>query len=207
MKLFVFSLLATSSFIQAQEEVIAKSFSNRILFFEGYERIQKDYLYAAILGWISYDYLSSGDCWLVQGEARIGYSFNFERTSLIPFLGGGYLDDFKISHDHERRYLKPIKEQSLEYAFGSYGLLINHSFNPLFDLGLNLKGMIGIGTIGSKKHSNRWAFGLDVGLPFGFNFGYQRRFDIRFEPFFIFLKSKYDESNYLGQRLFVGYKF
>lgn len=201
-------LLAASSLLANEEGAKLPSFDNRIMFFEGYERIKDDALYFAILGWISPNYLSQSDAWIVEGEARIGYNFAFKnRTTLTPFIGGGYLDDIKKSHRHERRFLRHLKEHTLEYGFVSYGLNIAHMFNNLFGLGLNIKGMTGKGTIGSFIHNNEWASGFDLGLPFSFSFGHLRRYDVRFEPFYIFLKSKNDESSYLGNRLFVGVKF
>lgn len=195
--------------LSAQEQEAKKiNFDNRILFFEGYERIKDNALYFALLGWISPNYLSDSDAWLVEGEARLGYNFSFKnQTSLTPYIGGGYLDDIKKSHQHERRFLRHLKEHTLEYGFLSCGLNVAHMFNPLFGLGLNAKGMVGKGTIGSQIHNNQWAYGFDLGLPLNFSFGRWRRYDIRFEPFYIFLKSKHDESSYLGNRIFIGVKF
>lgn len=202
------AIILSGSLVAAEAAKNNEDFHNRIMFFEGYERIKDNGLYFALLGWISPNYLSSSDAWLVEGEARIGYNFSFKnRNSLTPFIGGGYLDDLKKSHSHERRFLRHLKEHTLEYGFISYGLCFNHFFNDLFGLGLNIKGMTGKGTIGSKIHNNEWASGFDLGLPLSFNFGHLRRYDIRYEPFYIFLKSKNDESSYLGNRIFIGVKF
>jgi hypothetical protein len=203
------AILCSINFVNADSQEIKKpSFDNRILFFEGYERIKDDALYFALLAWISPNYLSKSDAWLVEGEARLGYNFAFKNhTTLTPYIGGGYLDDLKKSHRHERRFLRHLKEHTLEYGFGSFGLCVMHSFNDLFGLGFNAKGMVGKGTIGSFVHNNQWTYGFDLGLPLSFSFGHMRRYDIRYEPFYIFLKSKHDESSYLGNRLFVGVKF
>lgn len=203
-----FALVSSLAYAQDVQAPKEKKFDNRILFFEGYERIKDDALYFALLGWISPNYISSSDAWIVEGEGRIGYNFSFKSDNTFsPYIGGGYLNDFKRSHKHERRFLRHLKEHTLEYGFFSYGFCLNHNFSKLFGLGLNLKGMSGIGTIGSRYHNNKWANGFDLGLPFSFNFGHLRRYDIRFEPFYIFLKSSKDKSSYLGNRLFVGVKF
>jgi hypothetical protein len=179
------------------------------MFVEGYERIKQDDLYFALIGWISPNYLSHSDAWVVEGEARIGYTKSLQKghTTLTPFIGGGYMNDIKKSHTHHRSHLRHLKEHTLEFAFGSYGLNINHTFTDLFGLGLNLKGLIGKGTIGSFTHNNQWANGIDVGLPLTFRFGTKRHYDISFEPFYMFLKSKHDESSYLGNRLFIAYRY
>lgn len=202
-------VLLSTPLLHAEPKDVKKiNFDNRILFFEGYERIKNEALYGAILAWISPNYLSHSDAWLVELEARLGYTFSFKnQTTLIPYIGGGYLDDLKKSHAHERRFLRHLKEHTLEYGFISYGLNVAHMFNDLFGLGLNAKGMVGKGTIGSFVHNNQWAYGLDVGLPFNFSFGHMRRYDIRYEPFYIFLKSKNEETSYLGNRIFIGIKF
>jgi hypothetical protein len=184
------------------------NYSNRLLFIEGYERIKPNDVYGALIGWISPNYLSQSDAWIFEIEGRIGYTASFQqKTTLIPYLCFGYLNDIKRSHKHIRTYLRHMKEHTLEYGYGGYGLMIKHSFNDLFGLGLNLKGMIGKGTIGSFCHNNKWANGLDTGLPFTICFGYKRRFDFVVEPFYIFLKSQHDESSYLGTRLSLGLKF
>lgn len=216
MKAF-FSILALSSAVFAcdappppapTKAAVNTNYNNRLYFVEGYERIEKNSCYFGIIGWISPNYLSSSDSWLVEGEARLGYTADFKKhTTFTVFGAGGYLNDFKRSHTHTRAYLRHMKEHTLEYAYGAIGLNTNHEFNALFNLGLNLKGMVGKGTIGSRFHDNEWTYGIDVGLPLTFRFGYQRRYDIAYEPFYIFLKSNYDESSYLGNRLFISYRY
>lgn len=184
------------------------NYNNRIMFFEGYERTEDNSVYFGLVAWISPNYLSHSDAWIFEGEARLGYNHAFnKKTKLTAYAGGGYLDDIKRSHQHHRSYLRHLKEHSLEFGYGAIGVNISHMFDHLFGVGLNVKGMYGKGTIGSVYHDNEWAGGMDIGVPLIFKFGGHRRFDIRFEPFYMFLKSSQDETNYLGNRLFVGVGF
>src|SRR5581483_9949999 len=49
--------------------------------------------------------------------------------------------------------------------------------------------------------------GIDISLPITFRFGYQRRWDIRLEPFDIYLHGSKNSCNYFGGRSTVGFRF
>lgn len=207
-KLFPVALLFGAFLFAEPVKTQPKEPHNHLLFIEGYERIEKDSLYYALIGWISPNYISSSEAWIIEGEGRLGYTLGLQpKTTMTFFLGGGYLNDLKRSHRHIRSYLRRLEEHTLEYAFGSYGFYLSHMFKSYFGLGLSAKGMIGKGTIGSRVHNNQWANGIDTGLPFTFRFGPKKQYDLVFEPFYIFLKSSTDQSNYLGNRLTIGLRY
>jgi hypothetical protein len=210
-KIFILSLLASCSILAQESQAQSKApyYSNRLNLFEGYERLKPDDVYGAIIAWASPNFIKDKDHLIVNAEFRVGYNFlcSDQNTLVSLFVGAGYLDNFRKAHEHNRHYLRKIQEHSLRLAYGSYGVLVDHQFTPLFSMGLNVKGILGKGEIGSRYHNNAFTAGGDFGLPITFRFAPTRAWDLRFEPFYMVLNSKQDTTNYLGLRLFIGYRF
>jgi hypothetical protein len=137
-----------------------------------------------------------------EAEFRLGYNFFYNgRDHLTPFIGGGVFKDWtKIRIHHKRRELPYL-------GYGTIGLLYDHEFNSIFTLGTNIKGILGGET--SSKYV-RWGspvIGFDISVPITFRFGHKRHWDIRIEPFDIYLHGSESSRNYVGGRSTIGYRF
>jgi hypothetical protein len=162
----------------------------------GYEHIQPNAIYVGaeccyVLGIFSDELgLAYADV-----EARMGYNFlPSPSNKLTPFIGGGYFHSF------------PSGEKQ-QIAYPSLGLRYEHVFGTVFNLGLNLEGMLGYSV--NNKHPS-WGnpiWGLDASLPFTWRFTRSRRWDFRLEPYFTgwFGQEKY--ALYGGFRNSFGYRF
>lgn len=197
-------------------------YHNRIVVFDplhqAYERIKNDAFYVGVEAWATY--VLSNDRGhakrlLGEGELRMGYNYFYNgRDHVTPFLGVGVIKDFTkeryeiryfsgktLVHTKKKHYQKPA------VVYGVFGLLYDHEFNSIFNLGIHFKGLIG----GSAGHHHRnWGStvgGIDVSLPITFRFGYQRHWDVRLEPFYIYLNGSHISRNYFGGRSTVGYRF
>jgi hypothetical protein len=196
-------------------------YHNRISVFgplhQTYERIKTDAFYVGVEIWATYAFSSNGghaDQFIGEAELRMGYNYFYNgRDHVTPFLGVGAFKDYRKDRvgyfayengslvRHHRHYEKPA------VVYGVFGLLYDHEFNSIFNLGVNFKGLIG-GPV-NKKHLN-WGApmgGIDVSLPITFRFGYQRHWDIRLEPFDIYMHGTRIARNYVGGRGTVGYRF
>jgi hypothetical protein len=196
-------------------------YHNRISVFgplhQAYERIKIDALYAGIEAWAVYaisDGHSHGNQVLGEGEFRMGYNYFYNgRDHVTPFLGVGVIKDYRkeeISYhtrvsgvlvSHHRKLEKPA------VAYGVFGLLYDHEFNSVFNLGVNFKGLVG-GAV--NTHHIDWGSpvgGIDVSVPITFRFGNKRHWDIRLEPFDIYLHGSHLSRNYFGGRSTIGYRF
>jgi hypothetical protein len=198
-------------------------YHNRIVIFDplhqAYERIKPDAFYAGIELWATYALANGGshvDQLIGEAELRMGYNYFFNgRDHVTPFVGVGVFKDFRVEHvnhvtyrigsvvfhDHDN-IIKPA------VVYGVFGLLYDHEFNSFFTLGANFKGMVG-GAASKKKHF-KWGNpvgGIDVALPITFRFGPKRHWDIRLEPFDIFMHGTHISRNYFGSRCTVGYRF
>lgn len=192
-----------------------------------YERIKPNAFYVGIEAWlVSADALGSVNKsvyslpdkhgWTDIGEIEIRMGYNFlskGKDHLTPFAGGGFFEDYSEKHIHTVYYSSSTiweADKHIRYSwigYGTVGFLYDHEFNSVFNLGLNLKGMIG-GDVSSEKI--KWGntvFGVDAALPITFRCGYKRHWDIRLEPFFIYLHGSEVARSYLGGRSTVGYRF
>ena len=189
------------------EEPCFYDYDNRIAFsilHLTYERIKPDALYAGIEAWWV-PVISAGSRakppgrFLTEAEFRIGYNYLFKgRNHVTPFVGGGIIQDL-----HMWGHASPPA-----VAYGAFGLLYMHEFSRFFNLGVNFKGMIG-GSV-DKRHRMNWGSpvgGIDVSLPFTFRLGSTKRWDIRIEPFDIYLHGRKLSRNYFGGRSTIGYRF
>jgi hypothetical protein len=164
-----------------------------------YERIKPNALYAGVEGWIV-PVFRKDNLSLLDTEFRMGYNFFYNgRDHLTPFAGVGFMLALSDHHHHNRR--------SPDIAYGTLGFLYTHEFNTIFNLGLNLKGLIGGPS--SNKHFD-WGSpitGLDVALPITFRFGHKRHWDYRIEPFNTYIHAPNASENYFGFRGTVAYRF
>lgn len=199
----VFSSLAAYADEQPSEEVkveVMPTYEHRInfdLLRVGYEHIKPDAVYAATECWYLLRSTSDGPrLGLGEAEARVGYNISLNPSNMLtPFIGGGYFRSFE-----------PDKKQELVYP--ALGLRYNHMFGSVFELGLNLEGMMGYSLKEYKYPS--WGnptWGLDVGLPFTWKFTQNKRWDIRLEPFFTGWFGQDRDAFFGGIRSSFGYRF
>jgi hypothetical protein len=165
-----------------------------------YERIETNALYAGIEGW-GLRTLNQNRI-VAEGEFRMGYNFFWNgRDHWTPLAGIGFFKDFHKTHEHGHHPMKP------GIFYGTIGFLYDHEFTDVFNLGLNIKGILG-GPV-SKKHFD-WGSpvgGVDVSLPITFRFGHKRHWDARIEPFNIYLHGSQAAFDYFGFRSTIGYRF
>ncbi len=192
---------------------------NRIVIFDplhqAYERIKPNALYAGIEAWLTAAYNHKHSV-ILETEFRMGYNFFFNgRDHLTPVLGVGVFKDYE-RHDHRtvvedwgyftvswhKRKARPA------IVYGMAGVLYDHEFNSVVNLGLNVKGMVG-GSSG-KKRGPTWGstiVGVDVSVPLTFRFGPKRHWDIRIEPFNIYMHGSKAAEDYFGFRSTIAYRF
>lgn len=153
-------------FIFLSSLLSADNFHNRISVLDPfhliYERLKKDSIYVGIDSWACYAFSSdnttintfvSNNKPIGELELRLGYNFLFnQKDHFVPIIGLGIFKDW----NHETYQIWKIKYESEnldEIIYGTFGFLYNHDFNRLFNLGFNIKGIIG-GPISDKQ----WGF-------------------------------------------------
>ena len=184
---------------QTSDNVVIPAYSHRINFELprlGYEHIKPDAIYVGAECWYLWGFYSNGIKFVLgEAEGRVGYNFSLNSSNtLTPFIGGGYFKSFQ-----------PNKKQ--EIAYSSLGIRYEHVFGIVFNLGLNLEGMLGYSI--NNKHPS-WGdpiWGVDVGLPLTWRFTKTRRWDFRFEPFFTGWLGQNREVFFAGARSAFGYRF
>lgn len=196
-------------------------YDNRIGFFPltvVYERIKPDAFYVGIEAWATY--VLSNDRGhshrlLGNAEVRLGQNYFYNRRDhLTPFLGAGVIKDF-CKESRETRFFfngRLVRRERHSFqkspvVYGVFGLLYDHEFNSVFNLGINFKGMIGAGVGSHHKSWGSTVAGIEVGLPFTFRFGDERHWDFRLEPLYIFLNSSRFSRSYFGGLATLGYRF
>ncbi len=161
-----------------------------------YERIKPNAIYAGVEGW-ALATVNHGARLIAEGEIRLGNNYFWNgRDHFTPFVGAGIFKDFG-AYEHRKPGI----------AYGTVGFLYDHEFTDVFNLGLNVKGILG-GAV-SKKHFD-WGspiVGVDTSLPITFRFGYKRHWDARIEPFNLYLHGSNASADYLGFRSTIGYRF
>ncbi len=181
----------TTPFIEYHNRMAVFSFNHFV-----YERIKTDAFYTGVEGWavptLNYNFI-------VEGEYRAGYNFFWNgRDHLTPIGGVGFFKDFANSYYNKA---KP------GIVYGTFGFLYDHEFTSVFNLGLNVKGIIG-GPVAEKWYG--WGspvVGIDTSLPITFRFGHKRQWDARLEPFDIYLHGSNNSMNVVGLRSTIGYRF
>lgn len=192
-------------------------YHNRIAVFtpwhQVYERIQTDAFYVGAEAWIE-PALSNKNhgrgVRIGEAELRMGYNYFYNGVDHVtPFVGVGFFKDLGRERsgwleDNERRH---HEGQKAGIVYGVFGFLYDHEFNSVFNIGVNLKGIIG-GPVSHRHH--HWGSvvgGVDVSVPITFRFGPKRHWDIRLEPFDIYLHGSELSRNYFGGRSTIGYRF
>ena len=160
----------------------------------GYERIKPEAFYFGIDMWYVLTYGPIPfERTIGEAEARVGYNLFFnDEDRLTPIVGIGCFKDF-------------VHHQKQGLVYGTVGVLYEHKFSNLFDLGVNLK-VLGGGDVGrSRWGSPIW--GYDMSTPFTFHFGEKRNWDFRLEPFYIQMFGHRNTHNFGGGRSAFGYRF
>jgi hypothetical protein len=168
-------------------------YNNRVVLFmpyhQSYERIKNDSIYAGVQAFVV---ACNADRLLLNAELRMGYNFFFnQRDHVTPFAAAGYVRG----------------EHASGVAYGALGVLYTHEFTSVFNLGLNAKAILG----GQAQHSHfEWGSpvgGGQVSVPFTFRFGGNRHWDVRLEPFDLFLAGSKHFKNFAGCITTLGYRF
>jgi hypothetical protein len=178
-------------------------YHNRISVFspcyQNYERTKTDSIYAGVSAYYEPE-INHDRRYLLNTELRMGYNYFFNgRDHLTPFAGVGYLQDFHTHHHHTKHQPGIV--------YGAVGFLYDHEFNTIFNLGFNMKLLLGGAT--SQKHF-QWGSpvgGVDTSLPITFRFGRNRHWDYRIEPFNIYVRGSKASQDYFGFRNSIGYRF
>ncbi len=212
-------------------------YDNRISIFipwhQTYERTKPDCFYWAAEGWVLPALNEKAKVDLI-GEAEIRFGYNFfwnGRDHFTPLVGIGYFQDIRRDNDNGWVWVGDYWDKEKNHKthhggvlYGTVGFLYNYEVNDWFEIGTNLKGLFGggVGKEAHHRHNTRWGtpvFGVDFALPITFRFGPKRHWDIRLEPFDIYLhghergtdsenhhKSRRNH-NFFGGRSTVGYRF
>jgi len=211
-----FSMQDVNTSMQQQEQTPFIEYHNRMAVFgpahQVYERIKTDALYAGIEAWlVNVENSKSHHSLLGEAEFRMGYNYFYNgRDHVTPFLGVGFIKNYRSHNDDSYFWGHDSKHRFIKLpavAYGVLGFLYDHEFNSIFNLGFNLKGMVG-GGVNKKNHD--WGnpvYGFDASLPITFRFGHKRHWDFRIEPFDIYLRGKDINMNYFGFRSTLGYRF
>lgn len=201
------ALHADSPQKKAANEPPFNEYHNRIAVFESchltYERTRTDAIYVGLEGWcvpvVTKHHSHHQN--LVEGEFRMGYNFFWNgRDHFTPVAGVGYIQQFHRKHWN-------LHKERPGVVYATLGFIYDHEFTKTFNLGLNLKGLLG-GPVSERHHS--WGspvIGIDISLPITFRFGYKRRWDLRIEPFDIYLHGSDHSNNYFGGRSTIGFRF
>lgn len=184
-----------------------------------YERIKPNAIYTGVDLWVTWagttlkNYKTTFNHYLVEVEFRMGYSFFLNGCDYIrPILGLGLL---KSDADFEETWFDDQNGKFTKHKFGipdvayvTGGFMYDHEFNSIFNLGFNLKGMIGASSSNEYVNWNSVLVGFDASLPITFRFGHKRHWDLKLEPFNIFLiGGDKDWINTFGGRGTIGYRF
>jgi hypothetical protein len=179
-------------------------YHNRVILFQplhqGYERIKPDAFYVGVEGYVAPEVNQTRLSWLLDAELRLGYNFFFRgRDHLTPVTGIGYAQTFSREHSHTHH--KP------GILYSIFGLLYDHAFNSVFNLGVNAKFLLG-GAVNSNSFD--WGspvIGCDASLPITLRFGRHRHWDYRIEPFNFYLHGSHATVDYFGFRNTLAYRF
>lgn len=164
-----------------------------------YEKIKPNDLYWGLEAWVIPTANRKYGKNLFDAEVRMGYNFFYNNVDhLTPFAGVGFIQNSSKHHsDHWRSGI----------VYGAVGFLYDHEFGDVFNMGVNVKGLIG-GPV--SKKSPGWGspvVGADIAVPLTFRFGRHRHWDYRLEPFNTYLHGPHAYAYYVGFRSTVGYRF
>lgn len=186
--------------IPVQPKPVAPQYDNRFGFnFDRlvYERTKANSLYFGLDAWAGIFFSHNRHNHfgaLIETEARIGYNLFYNgRDHFTPLAGAGYMfhdvGDFHCAN----------------FAYATAGFLYSHEFNTVFGWGINLKGLAGQ-QVGHHE-ARKFAWGVDLCMPFIFRFAHYRHWDVTLEPFFLYMESNHKHQGVFGGRGNVGYRF
>ncbi len=181
-------------------EPVAPQYGNRFGFsFDRlvYDHTRADELYFALDFWMPYFFSNNrnnryGN--LYEAEIRIGYNLFYDGCDHItPLFGVGY------------QYNNVGDFHNAKFAYTTAGLRYYHECNSVFGWGFYLKGLAGQ-QIG-KKEAKKFAWGIDLSIPFVFRFTKSRRWDLTLEPFYLYMESNHKHQGVFGGRGTFGYQY
>jgi len=202
-----------------QEGAKYPQYNNRMAVFEVihqlYERTKNDAFYVGVDVWEA-NRIGGNAGAFGEAELRMGYNFFYNgRDHVTPLVGIGAFKDFHHFEEYEIEYsdsgistLHEVRKRKAAVLYGTLGFKYCHEFNSIFNLGADLKGLLG-GSVDANKLST-WGgavWGVDVAMPITFRFGHKRHWDLRIEPFDIYMHGSERAENYFGFRSTLGYRF
>lgn len=214
-------LLPLAAVANTNETVIAKVFktektvepmefiqyNNRVMVFTpahiGYERIKPNAMYVGVEVFKSPIFNRGHKNSFVDAELRVGHNFFYnDKDHFSPFVMLG-----TNGTNPTRSFLKiDYRLKNWGMAYGGVGFLYTHEFDPVFNMGINLKLLVGGSICHKHKKIGSPSIGTDVAVPLTFRFGRKKHWDFRLEPFFFGLHGQ-GSLGYFGWRNSVGYRF
>lgn len=186
--------------VEAKPEPVAPQYNSRIGV--SFDRIVFDYnkadtLYFALDAWMPYFFSNSRNNHygaLYEAEVRLGYNFFMNGCDHVtPLFGTGYQFN-NVGNFHNAKF-----------AYATAGVRYYHEFNSVFGWGLYLKGLAGQ-QIG-RREARKFAWGVDLSMPFVFRFAKARHWDITLEPFYLYMETNHMHQAVFGGRGTLGYQF
>jgi hypothetical protein len=183
-------------------------YHNRAMLFTpahiGYERIKLNDTYWGIEAFESPVFNKHKKKSFANAELRVGHNFIYSGANFFtPFLMVGCAGANSTRHFFDIDYR--FKEWGVVY--GGAGFLYTRQFDPIFNLGLNAKLLLGGSVHQKHKKLGSPTIGTDIAIPFTFRFGRHQRWDFRLEPFFFGLYGQKGSVGYLGWRNSLGLRF
>ncbi len=185
---------------KGMEQPVAPQYDNRFGF--SFDRLvfdhnKADCIYFGLDAWVPYFFSNTrNDHYghLYEGEARIGYNLFYNGCDHVtPLAGAGYqYNNVGVFH-------------KAKFAYATAGGRYYHEFNSVFGWGFFLKGLAGQ-QIGGKE-AKKFAWGVDLSMPFVFRFARARHWDITLEPFYLYMESNHKHQAVFGGRGTIGYQF
>lgn len=179
---------------------VAPQYDNRFGF--SFDRLvfdhnKADCMYFGLDAWMPYFFSHSRNGHygsLYEAEVRMGYNLFYNGCDHVtPLVGAGYQFN-NVGDFHDAKF-----------AYATAGLRYYHEFNSVFGWGLFLKGIAGHQFGG--KEAKKFAWGVDLSMPFVFRFTKSRRWDITLEPFYLYMESNHKTQGIFGGRGTFGYQF
>ena len=186
--------------VKSKMESVAPQYNNRFGFsFDRlvFDRNKADSFYFGLDAWMPYFFSNSRNSHfghLYETEVRLGYNLFYNGCDHItPLVGAGY------------QYNNVGAFHKAKFAYATAGVRYYHEFNTVFGWGFFLKGLLG-NQFGSKE-AKKFAWGIDLSMPFVFRFTHTRCWDITLEPFYLYMESNHQHQAVFGGRGTIGYQF
>jgi hypothetical protein len=190
----------TTKPMTAKVEPIAPQYDNRFgLSFDRlvFDHNKADSIYFGLDAWMPYFFSHSRNGHygqLYEGEVRVGYNLFYNGCDhFTPLLGTGY------------QYNNVGNFHNAKFAYTTAGFRYYHECNTVFGWGFFLKGIAGQQL--GKKEAKKFAWGVDLSLPFVFRFAKARHWDVTLEPFYLYMESNHKHQAAFGGRGTIGYQF